>query len=214
MLQLQTFTFNAFQENTYLIINEHKDCWIVDPGMYDSSETNQLFDFISSNSLTPKAIINTHAHLDHIFGVQACKDKYNIPFHLHEKDLPVLNGAAGSAMLFGFEFKHIPKPDSFIREGEALTLGQEEIEVRFTPGHSPGSVVFYSSEGKWLIGGDVLFNGSIGRTDLPGGSFDVLINSIKSEVFTLPDDTLVFSGHGPSTTIGREKKHNPFLSDI
>jgi glyoxylase-like metal-dependent hydrolase (beta-lactamase superfamily II) len=117
-------------------------------------------------------------------------------------------------MLFGFEFKHIPKPDAFIKEDEVLRLGEDELAVRFTPGHSPGSVVFYCREGKWLLGGDVLFNGSIGRTDLPGGHFGTLIQSIKCQVFTLPDDTLVYSGHGPSTIISTEKKYNPFLQDI
>jgi glyoxylase-like metal-dependent hydrolase (beta-lactamase superfamily II) len=214
MLRLQTFTFNAFQENTYVIINDNKECWIVDPGMYDSTETNTFFDFISENELTPKAVVNTHAHLDHIFGVQACKDKYKIPFYLHEKELPVLNGAAGSAMLFGFQFKNIPMPDHHISEKEPLALGNETLDVRFTPGHSPGSVVFYYAPGKWLIGGDVLFNGSIGRTDLPGGNFDTLIVSIKEQVFTLPEDTEVHSGHGPTTVIGQEKTYNPFLQGI
>ena len=214
MLQIETFTFNAFQENTYVIINELKDCWIVDPGMYDISETNRFFSFIETNQLKPKAIINTHTHLDHIFGVQACKDKYNIPFLIHEKDLPVLNNAAGSAMLFGFDFKVIPVADSYIDEEKPLLVGEDALEVRLVPGHSPGSVLFYYEPGGWLIGGDVLFNGSIGRTDLPGGSFEVLMQSIKTHVLTLPDETVVHSGHGPETTIGNERQYNPFLQHI
>lgn len=211
MLQIQTFTFNAFQENTYLIFNEKKQCWIVDPGMYDNNETNLFFDYISEHKLIPQTIINTHTHLDHIFGVQACMDKWKIPFLIHAKDLPVLNGAAGSAMLFGFDFKTIPQPTGYLNENEKMKLGTDEIEIRFTPGHSPGSVVFYNAKENWLIGGDVLFNGSIGRTDLPGGNHNTLLISIQEQLFTLPDVTIVLSGHGPQTTIGNEKKYNPFF---
>jgi len=214
MLQLQTFTFNPFQENTYLIINEKKQCWIIDPGMYDSTETNFFFHHIDENQLTPQAIINTHAHIDHIFGVQSCKDKYGIPFSIHEKELPVLSGAKGSAALFGFDFKMTPQPDSFIKENVPLAVGDDNVEVRLAPGHSPGSLIFYYDAGKWLIGGDVLFNGSIGRTDLPGGNFETLINSIRTQLFTIREETTVYPGHGPKTTIGHEKNHNPFLKTM
>lgn len=211
MLQLQSFTFNPFQENTYLIVNEKNHCWVVDPGMYDTRETNYLFEHIRQHGLIPQAIINTHSHLDHIFGVQACKDAYGIPFLMHEKDMPVLQSAKGSAMLFGFEFGDVPKPDGYISEKETLKLGTDDVEIRLAPGHSPGSIVFYYAAGGWAVAGDVLFNGSIGRSDLPGGNFDTLIQSIKRELFTLPDETVIYSGHGPSTTILYEKQHNPFL---
>ena len=214
MLRIETFTFNPFQENTYLVINEKKQCWIVDPGMYDSKETNYFFDQIEKNGLQPQAVINTHTHIDHIFGVQACKERYSIPFMMHEKDLPVLQGAKGSAMLFGFDFITTPQPDHFINEGKPLFLNDEKIDVRFTPGHSPGSIVFYYAAGNWLLGGDVLFNSSIGRTDLPGGNFETLIDSIRTQLLVLPDETIVYPGHGPSTMIGKEKLHNPFLQDI
>lgn len=214
MLQVKSFSFNPFQENTYLIINEKKQVWIVDPGMYEPRETQFLQNFISENQLIPQSIINTHTHLDHIFGVQALKDQYKIPFLIHEKELPVLNGAAGSAMLFGFDFKNIPAPDSFIKETELLPLGEDEMIIKLVPGHSPGSVLFYYPEGGWAISGDVLFQRSIGRTDLPGGDFETLIQSIKNEVFTLPDETTIYSGHGPVTTIGEEKAFNPFLKYI
>ena len=211
MLQIHSFTFNPFQENTYLIINEQKLCWIVDPGMYDSNETNHFFKYIADNGLIPQAIINTHTHIDHIFGVNEVINKFSIPFGVNAKDLPVLNAAAGSAMMFGLQFGESPKPTFYINDNELMKLGDEEIDVRFTPGHSPGSVVFYYAPGNWLIGGDVLFSGSIGRTDLPGGHHQTLINSIRSQLFNLPDETVVHSGHGPSTTIGEEKAHNPFL---
>ncbi|MBS1773546.1 MAG: MBL fold metallo-hydrolase [Bacteroidetes bacterium] len=212
MLHIECFTFNAFQENTYLIINDKKQCWIIDPGMYENDEIGYLNQFIAENKLTPQAVINTHTHIDHIFGVQAMMDKYKIPFGIHEKDQPVLNGAAGAAMLFGFSFRHVPKPDFYISESKNLALGDDELEIRFTPGHSPGSITFYYPKANWAICGDVLFNGSIGRTDLPGGNFDTLINSIRSELFTMPANTIIYSGHGPSTNIAHEKQYNPFLN--
>lgn len=211
MLSVQSFTFNPFQENTYLIINNKNQCWIVDPGMFDARETNHLFDYISAKQLVPQAIINTHTHLDHIFGVQAVIDRYNIPFGIHEKDLPLLNAATASAARFGFEFNHIPKPGFFISENTPFTVGDDELAVKFVPGHSPGSIAFYYQPGNWVVAGDVLFQGSIGRTDLPGGHFDTLISSIRTQLFPLTDETTVYSGHGPSTTIGQEKKYNPFL---
>jgi len=211
MLHIECFTFNAFQENTYIIHNNAKDCWIIDPGMYDVDEVRYLKQYITDNQLKPKAIINTHTHIDHIFGVAAIKEAYNIPFGIHAKDVPVLSGAVGSAMLFGFNFPKAPEPEFFITEGQAPFAGLEDIQVFFTPGHSPGSISFYSPKDKWLISGDVLFNGSIGRTDLPGGDFNTLINSIKTQLFVLPEDTVVYSGHGPNTTIRNEKLYNPFL---
>ncbi|MBL7719477.1 MAG: MBL fold metallo-hydrolase [Flavipsychrobacter sp.] len=211
MLQIQAFSFNPFQENTYLITNEQKLCWIVDPGMYDEKETKFLFDYISNNALVPQSIINTHTHIDHIFGVNAVMGQYNIPFGINEKDLPVLNAAVASAMMFGLSFSNTPQPTFFIGDKDTLQLGDDTLEVRFTPGHSPGSVVFYYAPGNWVIGGDVLFSGSIGRTDLPGGNFDTLIQSIKTQLLPLPEETTVYSGHGPSTTIGNEKQYNPFL---
>lgn len=211
MLHIRAFTFNPFQENTYLIINDKKQCWIVDPGMYDQHEVIHFHTYLSANDLQPVAIINTHCHLDHIFGVQVLKDQYKIPFGIHAKDQAVLRGAPTSASIFGVELATAPEPDFFISETEKLKLDEEELEVRFTPGHSPGSIVFYYPQGGWVIGGDVLFNGSIGRTDLPGGNFETLINSIRGQLFTLPQETIVYSGHGPETSIGHEMHSNPFL---
>ena len=214
MLEVQTFTFNPFQENTYLILNENRECWIVDPGMYDNTETELFFVTIRERGLTPKAIINTHTHLDHIFGVAACRNRFDIPFLIHQKDLPVLKSAKGSAAMFGLQLSEVPEPDGYLEDGKAFPLGQESLDVRFVPGHSPGSILFYYAPGGWCIGGDVLFSGSVGRTDLPGGSFDVLIESIRTQILDLPDDTVVYSGHGPATTVGRERLYNPFLQDI
>ena len=211
MLNVVFFTFNAFSENTYLIVNEQKQCWIVDPGMYHAEEVAQLNKYISDKQLQPQAIINTHTHLDHIFGVQGLMDKYNIPFGIHAMEKEVLRRADATAAMFGFEMKHVPVPTFYISEHEPLKLGNDTINVRFTPGHSPGSISFYYAPGNWVIAGDVLFSGSIGRTDLPGGDFDTLIQSIKTQLFTLPGNTQVLSGHGPETHIDEEKEHNPYV---
>lgn len=212
MLKIHAFTFNGFSENTYVISNAAKQCWIVDPGMSNASEERQFFDFIKREGLVPAAIINTHTHIDHVFGVQAVIDQYGIPFGIHKDDAIVLQGARGSAMLFGFSFPSTPQPTFFIEEGKLLSLGEEDaVQVLLTPGHSPGSVCFYSGKDEWLIGGDVLFAGSIGRTDLPGGNHATLIQSIEEKLLPLPDSTVVYPGHGPSTTIGVEKRSNPWL---
>ena len=213
MLNVHSFTFNPFSENTYLIVNDNKQCWIVDPGMYHPKETQQLIDYITKHGLQPQSIVNTHAHLDHIFGVQPIIDKYNIPFGVHELELPVLNMGTATAAMFGFDFPNIPKPDFFIKDGTPLQLGTDAVQVFHTPGHSTGSISFYYPQGSWVVSGDILFAGSIGRTDLPGGNFDTLVAGIRKHLFTLPDDTTVYSGHGDTTTIGSEKKYNPFLQD-
>lgn len=211
MLNVVFFTFNPFEENTYIIVNEKNQCWLVDPGMYDDREIKAVKDYISQKQLQPQGIINTHAHIDHILGVQEMIDAYNIPFGIHKDELFILERADITASMFGFQLKNVPKQTHFITETEKLQLGDDILQVFHTPGHSPGSISFYYPKGKWVISGDVLFNGSIGRTDLPGGDFDTLIASIRNSLFTLPDDTQVLSGHGPATTIGDEKHHNPFL---
>jgi hydroxyacylglutathione hydrolase len=211
MLKLHSATFNAFSENTYIIYNEHSACWIIDPGMSTPSEQETMNAFLAQQGLKPQGIINTHAHIDHILGVQAMIDKYAIPFALHPLEAPVLANAKGSAMMFGLSIPAVPQPTQTLKEGEPLMLGNDTLEVRFAPGHSPGSVVFYYAEGGWAIGGDVLFSGSIGRTDLPGGNHEQLLQSIRTQLFTLPDETVIYPGHGPETTIGEEKQSNPFL---
>lgn len=212
MLSVIQFTFNPFQENTYIIKNEQNECWIVDPGMYDATESDHFINYINTNELKPQAIINTHAHLDHIFGVDVLAERFNIPFFLHEQEIPVLNNAAASAQMFGFNFKGVKTAPKFINENEVLHLGQDQLAIRFVPGHSPGSIAFYNEAGNWVISGDALFCGSIGRTDLTGGNYDTLIDSIKIQLLSLPLNTVVHSGHGHTTTIGTEKNSNPFLS--
>jgi len=211
MLQVSTFTFNPFQENTYILSNELNQCWIIDPGMYGAGEDKIIFDFISDKKLIPQQILNTHTHIDHILGIEAIQQKYKVPFGMHKLDEPVLANAKGSAMLFGLKLGAAPIPDFFIKENQTIKLGEDFLEVRLAPGHSPGSIVFYDAKGKYVIAGDVLFQGSVGRTDLPGGSHPILMNSIKEQVYTLPNETTVYSGHGPVTQIGVEKRTNPFI---
>lgn len=179
--------------------------------MYEQREITEFISFIDKQGLVPKGIINTHAHLDHIFGVNAIKNKYGIPFGIHSLEKPVLSRGVETAAMFGMKLTELPVADHYIPHGQALALGEDTVEVLLTPGHSPGSISFYHAAGNWVLSGDVLFNGSIGRTDLPGGDFDTLIASIRTHLFTLPDHTKVLSGHGPATTVGHEKKYNPFL---
>lgn len=211
MLQLQSFTYNAFQENTYVLFNEQKQCWITDPGMMDPSETAHFLRFIEEHKWVPQGIINTHAHIDHILGVDAVAGAYHIPFYLHEAERMILENAGNTARMFGFPFEGVVTKPDYLSAERTLQLGTDIIEIRFVPGHSPGSIALYSAPGNWLIAGDTLFAGSIGRTDLPGGDYDTLISSIRSQILTLPGETSVYPGHGPATTVAREQEHNPFL---
>jgi glyoxylase-like metal-dependent hydrolase (beta-lactamase superfamily II) len=212
MLHLKVFTFNPFQENTYVIYNDEKECAIIDPGCYGASEEQELKKFITDNGLQPIMLLNTHAHVDHVFGNYFVCNEYRLLPVMHENELGILHSLLTVAELYGFKATESPEPVKFLKEGDIINLGSTKIKVLFTPGQSPGSVSFYVEEEKLLIAGDVLFQSSIGRTDLPGGDYDTLISSIKQQLFPLPDDTKVFPGHGPATTIGWEKKHNPFLT--
>lgn len=205
MLQVVSFTVNPFLENTYLIINQSKEALIIDPGMCNEKELSEFFRYIELNQIRPYKIINTHAHLDHIFGVTIVKEKYKIPFGIHRDEKTTLDNACDTAKLFGLELQAIPEIDFYIDENKPILFGDAILNILFTPGHSPGSIAFHAPQEDFVISGDVLFQDSIGRTDLPGGNFDQLIQSIKSKLFTLPASTKVYPGHGESTTIEREK---------
>lgn len=211
MINIHSFTFNPFQENTYLLTNEQKEALIIDPGMYGNAEALQMINFIEKNNYQLIKIINTHAHIDHILGVDDLKTKFNIPFALHADEETVLELGTLSAATYGLNFKIAPLVDEYLEEGQIIEFGDSQIQCLLTPGHSPGSLSFYLPKEKILIAGDTLFNGSIGRTDLPGGHHDTLIQSIQNQLYTLPDDTMVYPGHGPVTQIGHEKKSNPFV---
>ncbi|RDC64670.1 MBL fold metallo-hydrolase [Adhaeribacter pallidiroseus] len=205
------FTFNAFAENTYVLHDETKACLIVDPGCYDKSEQLLLSDFIKTQGLQVTRLINTHCHIDHVLGNKYVVDTYQVDFAIHEADLPTLRAQVVFAPRYGITNYEEQLPTHYLTENESVRFGNTELQVLFTPGHAPGHVVFYHEPSGQLIGGDVLFQRSIGRTDLPGGNYETLLKSIKTKLFPLPDATIVYPGHGPNTTIGEEKKHNPFL---
>ena len=206
------FTFNPFQENTYILHDETKECIIIDPGCFTQGEKDKLVQFISDNELKPVRLINTHCHLDHIFGNYFVSEKYNLELEIHRGELPVLEAVPMVCKNYGIPFSEPEvKPGRFIEEGEEIKFGNTVLKTLFTPGHSPASLSFFCEKDRYVIAGDVLFYGSIGRTDLPGGDFQTLISVIKEKIFPLGDDVKVYSGHGPATTVGFEKSSNPFL---
>ncbi|MBN8546575.1 MAG: MBL fold metallo-hydrolase [Ignavibacteria bacterium] len=211
-MKIKSFVFSPFDENTFVVFDEvTKETAIVDPGCYSLEEEQELSDFIDENRLKVKYLINTHCHLDHIFGNNFVKRQYNPEYLIPAKDLFLLENAPKMGRAFGIEMEEVTLPDGFYDENYTFKIGRYIFEPIFTPGHTPGEYCLYCAEEKILIAGDVLFAGSIGRTDLWGGDYDILINSIKSKLLTLPDDTVVYPGHGESTTIGKEKATNTFL---
>lgn len=211
MINIKTFTFNSFQVNTYLLFDESKEGVIIDPACDSEQEFDTLIEFITENDIKLTKIINTHGHIDHIAGVERVADYYRIPFEIHNDDIFLLETAPQSAAIFGFDIESVRKPDVLIKEGTPIKFGNSSLNTIHVPGHSPGSIVFHSEEDKFAIVGDVLFAGSIGRTDLPGGNYETLISGIKNKLITLPPETKVYSGHGPSSTIKQEHDTNPFL---
>lgn len=213
MIQIKKFTFNLFSENTFVLWDDATlEGAIIDPGCNDSSEEKILESFISENCLTVKYLINTHCHIDHILGCEFVKLKYNPIYLAPELDIPLLQNAAMQASFVGMDFSISLLPDEYITENKKLNLGKSELSFLFTPGHTPGEFCIYIPETKICITGDVLFNDSIGRTDLWGGNYNVLIQSINQKLLSLPDETVIYPGHGESSSIGREKKFNPFLN--
>lgn len=211
MFTLKQFIFSPVQENTYVLSNESLECCIIDPGCYSYNERKQLKDYIQDHALVPKYLLNTHCHLDHIFGNRFIQQTYGLTLHLHPKEKQVLAMGPTFGESWGLPFENYDGEFIFLTEKDLIQLGTDQLSILETPGHSPGSISFYCKEQGFIISGDVLFDGSIGRTDLPGGDFEILINSIKMKLWPLPDDVIVYSGHGPSTTIGKEKRTNPFL---
>jgi glyoxylase-like metal-dependent hydrolase (beta-lactamase superfamily II) len=210
MLSIETFEFNPFQENTYVLYDETNEAVIIDAGCYEREEQKQLSDFISRKQLIVKAIWNTHSHIDHILGSYYVRDKYKIPMLVHHLDEQMLRAGKISAQMYGIPGFAEATADGYITEAEPLKFGNQSFEVLFLPGHAPGHVGFYHTKQKVLLSGDVLFYRSIGRSDLPGGNHAQLIDSIHKKIFTLPDDVVVYPGHGPTTTVGEEKVENPF----
>ncbi len=211
MFTVKAFTFSPIQENTYLLYNEKGNALIIDPGCYFEEEREELSTFLQQNKLKPQLLLNTHCHLDHVFGNKWIHETYGLLLHIHPNEKQVLDFAPASGLMWNMPFDNYNAELNYFKEGEEIILDDDRLKILFAPGHSPGHVCFYCQEQGFVIGGDVLFRQSIGRTDLPGGNFETLISSIKTQLFTLPDETIVYSGHGPATTVGYEKKHNPFL---
>ncbi|MGC5743039.1 MBL fold metallo-hydrolase [Chryseobacterium sp. NFX27] len=211
MLQIQGFVFNFASENTYILYNENKNAWLIDPGNMNEQETKAIESFISENGLKIDKILLTHAHIDHVLGLQWAFDIFKVPVHMHQEDQEVLDMLQASGIRFGFSVESVKADIKYINEGEVLELDGEKLKIYHVPGHSPGSVVYHNEEQKFMISGDVLFEGSIGRTDLYKGNYDQLIDGITNKLFILDDETKVFSGHGNPTTIGFEKQYNPFF---
>jgi glyoxylase-like metal-dependent hydrolase (beta-lactamase superfamily II) len=211
MIKLECFTFNPFQENTYVLSNEKGEAIIIDPGCYFSAEQETLKNYILRAGLQPVQLLNTHCHLDHVFGNRWVAETYRLELFIHPNEEKMLELAPVSGLKYGLGFSNYKGPLHFLQPGETLRLGQDELQVLFAPGHSPGHVCFYCAAQHFIIGGDVLFRESIGRTDLPGGNHEQLLQSIREQLFSLPAETVVHPGHGMATTIGYEQKHNPFL---
>ncbi len=212
MIHVKSFTFNAFGENTYIVYDsDTKDAIIFDPGCYTINEQKMLKKFIDDTELSIKKLINTHCHLDHVFGNPFITHMYGIELECHRLEIPVLARAPIAGDMYGVPTPAQPVPTLFIEDSDIVEVGNIRLRAILAPGHSPGSLCFYSESGDFLIGGDVLFFKSIGRTDLPGGNHKQLIESIQNRLFTLPETVKVYSGHGIPTTIGFEKYNNPFL---
>lgn len=212
MLHVKTFVFNPFSENTYVVYDDSLEAVVIDPGCYEQEEKDHLDNFIKSEKLTVKYLLNTHAHIDHVLGNYHVKEKFKVPFLLHKKEESVLKAVKAYAPNYGFINYTEALPDQFLEEGDDVIFGNLKFSVLFVPGHAPGHIAFYNQKEKILMGGDVLFKRSVGRTDLPGGNHETLINSIHQKLFVLPDDVVVYPGHGDTTTLGEEKISNPFCA--
>jgi glyoxylase-like metal-dependent hydrolase (beta-lactamase superfamily II) len=211
MLQIKSFIFSPIQENTYILYNEQHECIIIDPGCYFDDEKEILKNFITLHQLKPVYLLNTHCHLDHVFGNKFIHETYQLTLHLHENEKQVLAFAPTSGLMYNMPFDNYTGEFILLKKGDKIILGKDELLVIEAPGHSPGSICFYCTAQHFIISGDVLFQRSIGRTDLPGGNHQTLLHSIQQNLFVLPEQTVVYSGHGPSTTIGEEKRLNPYL---
>ena len=214
MITIQDFCFSAFQENTYVLYNELKEAIIIDPGCYTRIEEKILSDFIRKENLKPTLLLNTHCHLDHVFGNNYVSETYGLTAHIHPNEQIVLDRLPEAAAKWGAPTEAYKGPIQYIQEGEIIPLGNDAFKVLLTPGHSPGSVCFYHVEQDFMIGGDLIFKDGVGRTDLPGANPLDLIKSIRTQIFPLPDSLTIYSGHGPVTTWGREKEHNPYIKYI
>ncbi|WP_420316745.1 MBL fold metallo-hydrolase [Ekhidna sp.] len=210
-MKIKSFVFNPFYENTYVVSSDSSNCLIFDPGCYEDYEIAELKEYIHMNDLKVKAIINTHCHIDHVLGNDVLKLAYKVPLKIPVNEKEVFNAIPAYAPQWGMSGYRHAEVDDYLKADEDLVLDEISMKLIEVPGHSPGHLMFYIEDEKIIIGGDVLFRESIGRTDLPGGNHEDLLRNIQDKVYTLPDDVEVLPGHGPSTTIGHEKRNNPFV---
>ncbi len=211
MIKAKKFVFNPFQENTYLLYDETGQCIIVDPGCQDADECDELAGFVEENSLELVMLVNTHCHVDHILGNSFLFKKYKPKVAAHGDDLFLIDNAVDHALMFGFKMEEPPYPGIILKDNDDITFGNSGVKVLHVPGHSPGSIALYSEPDRFVITGDLIFSGGIGRTDLPGGDYQTIIESIKEKILSLPEDVRILPGHGDYTTVGEEKRSNPFL---
>ena len=210
-MDIKSFVFNAFYENTYLLASSNLETLILDPGCYEDFEKKELTDYIKTNKLKPIAIINTHCHIDHVLGNDYLKKLYEIPLWIPAMEKNLLKSVSTYAPTMGIQNYREAQPDKLLGEKDVITFGTDKLEILYAPGHSEGHLMFYHAADKSLMAGDVIFRESIGRTDLPGGDFKTLVESIKNQVYTLSEVVKIYPGHGPSTTVGHEKENNPFV---
>jgi hydroxyacylglutathione hydrolase len=213
MLHIKYFTFNPLQENTYLAYDDQGTAVLIDPGCYTAAERKEVEDYVVTNGLKVQHLLNTHCHVDHVLGNAWAKSRFNVPLWIHPNEVPVLKSVEVYAPTYGFHAYAPTEADHFLEEGQEFQVGEETLMVLFVPGHAPGHVAFYHEKSEQCIAGDTLFRGSVGRTDLPGGNHALLMQKIKSQLLTLPDNTTIYSGHGPETKVGFEKVYNPFVGE-
>ncbi|MEM9024960.1 MAG: MBL fold metallo-hydrolase [Bacteroidota bacterium] len=215
MITVHSFTFNPFAENTYVLADATKACIIIDPGCYTPEEEAQLAAYIADHGLKPERLLNTHCHIDHVFGNRFVADRYGLSLEIPPEELPMLQAVPAISQVYQIPLRsESPEPQLSLHEGDTVRFGQSELKILFVPGHSPGHVAFYQPEDRFVVAGDVLFYGSIGRTDLPGGDYDTLINSIRKQLLPLGDDVVVYPGHGEPTKIGFERRNNTYLKRV
>lgn len=212
MITIKTLIFNSFSVNCFVLYDETLECVIVDPGCHSDEEKEKLASFIDGNKLKPVALINTHFHVDHILGNHFVCSRYGLKPTGHADGSLFWKTAREFGSVFSLSIDEVEKPEHFVADGDMVTFGNSILEVRYTPGHADGSICLVNHPQKFVIAGDVLFYGSIGRTDLPTGNFDTLIKSLETRLLILDDDFTVYPGHGPNTSIGFEKSNNPFLN--
>lgn len=200
-------------ENTFVVHDDSGECVIIDPGCYEPKEQEELSSYIKNQKLKVSRLVNTHCHIDHVLGNQFIKNTYDVALTIHRSEESMLKAVSSYASNYGFPAYQPTEADNFLEEGDEIRFGKSRFEVLLVPGHSPGHIMLYNADQNICIGGDVLFRNSIGRTDLPGGDHQTLIDNIRSKVFKLADDMTVYCGHGPETTIGYERVNNPFVGE-